>query len=411
MKKVFSLFVVFLAAVVYAQPNIVISPQSIVVNPVSAFNVEVFTDKDTSGEARPSYEIGENISIGVRVSEAAYVYLFDVRSNGVVDQILPNKLDQNGQNNYVQAGQTKYFPPPNAGYNFTVDGPQGLDKVIAVASKEPLDTRQLADFRADPNFASSTIGESGFASTLSIIVTPIAQNSWTTDTALFYVGAKPAVPVYGTLSISSSPAGAEAYVDGQYVGQTPVRFGTRAGSHSVEVRLPGYQTYNTTVSLPGGQTQTVNAPLVQVRRTGTVTFSSNPRGARVVVDGQDYGSTPTAAITLDAGTYQARFSLPGYTDNTVTFVVSQGSNGTVNADLQPQRGSLTIQANLGGALVFINGRQQGTIPNGNGVLTISDLPAGTHELVVISPGFNTYLSEFTIRAGETTSLRVNQTGR
>jgi hypothetical protein len=194
MKKflVFS-FVLAAFSAVLAQPKITISPQTIVVNPLPSFGVEVFVDKDASGAGTPSYQIGERISVGVRVSEASYVYVFNVRSTGEIVQIIPNRYDADGQNNYLQAGETKYFPPQGARYAFNVDGPNGLDKVIAVASRSQLDTRQLADFAGTGNFATSNIGQEGFAQTFSIVVTPLPQGDWVTDTSLFYVGNPQAV--------------------------------------------------------------------------------------------------------------------------------------------------------------------------------------------------------------------------
>jgi hypothetical protein len=175
-------------AIAFAQTTVTVDPQSIVVNPIPSFGVEVFVDKDASGNGIPVYYIGEQISIGVRVSEASYVYLFNIKNNGKVNQLLPNRYDDHGRNNYLQAGETKYFPPRNARYTFDIDGPNGLEKVIAVASLTPLDTHQLAGFNNDPNFASSDIGQDGFAQTFSIVITPIPQDSWVTDTALFTVG-------------------------------------------------------------------------------------------------------------------------------------------------------------------------------------------------------------------------------
>lgn len=262
MKPYLTLLLFALAfSVVSAQNSVVISPQSIVVNPKPSFNVEVFVDKDGSGERSPSYEVGETIQIGVRVSESAYVYLYNVRSSGEITQILPNQFDEAGRNNYVQAGQTKYFPEDSAGYTFDVAGPRGLDKVIAVASREPLDTAQLADFGSNPDFASSNQGEASFAQGLSIVVSPKPQDSWVTDTALFYVGSAPQTPVYGTLDINSTPSGANVYVDEQFVGITPVRFGTRSGTHSVRIELSGYSAFSTTVRLNGGQTLPVSGTL------------------------------------------------------------------------------------------------------------------------------------------------------
>jgi hypothetical protein len=48
----FALALVFPLAA--AQPRITVSPQSIVVNPVPTFSVEVFLDKDPSGNGTPS---------------------------------------------------------------------------------------------------------------------------------------------------------------------------------------------------------------------------------------------------------------------------------------------------------------------------------------------------------------------
>ncbi len=269
--------------VAQAQDSVVISPQSIVVNPTPSFGVEVWVDRDSSGDSAPSYQIGETIRIGVRVSEAAYIYLFNVRSTGEIVQILPNRYDDAGRNNYLRAGETKYFPDDGAGYTFGIEGPRGLDKVIAVASKDQLDTGQLASFGNDPAFASSSQGEESFAQTLSIVVRPIPQNNWVTDTALFYVGSTPSVPVYGTLDIRSSPSGAAAYVDDQFVGYTPVRFGTTAGTHTVRLELSGYRGAEQQVNLQGGATQSVNLSLsgAQPPNPITVTLTSAP-GAQVL---------------------------------------------------------------------------------------------------------------------------------
>lgn len=76
-----SLALLLLLPMGFAQ-GIVISPQAIVVNPAPSFGVEVWLDRDRSGDGSPEYQIGEEIDISVRVDEAAYVYLFDVRFNG-----------------------------------------------------------------------------------------------------------------------------------------------------------------------------------------------------------------------------------------------------------------------------------------------------------------------------------------
>ena len=260
MKKVLISLIALILTISFAQNSVFINPQSIVINPRPSFVAEVWVDKDPSGNSSPSYYIGENIQIGVRVSEDSYIYLFSVHSNGVIDQILPNNYDSAGQSNYLFANESRIFPHANATYNFSVDGPVGLDKVFVVASKTPLNTSQLANFENDPYFASSNLGQQNFAETLSIIVTPREQDSWVTDTAQFYVesGNSGGYLGYGNISISSSPSNASAYVDGQYVGYTPVDFSTIAGEHTVTVEWYDHS-FVGTVSVYENQTAFINA--------------------------------------------------------------------------------------------------------------------------------------------------------
>ena len=390
----------------------VLSPQAIVVNPVPSYEVEVFVDRDSSGESTPSYSVGEAIRVGVRVSEDAYVYLFNVRTDGGVNQILPNNYDPDGQDNFVRGGETKYFPPEGAAYTFQASAPEGLDKVIAVASETQLDTTTLASFGSDPNFASSSLGEEDFASALSVIVTPLPQEDWVSDTALFYVGsAAVAAPQYGTLSVTSEPAGARVLIDDVFVGYTPLRYGTTSGNHIVNVELDGYDGYEATITVTGGETRDVQASLSARQRLGQVAFESNPGGAQVYVDGQLIGATPTDTVNLAEGEHQARFVLAGFDDTTLNFTVSAGSYQLVNGELRTQQGSLELTGNVGGAIVFIDGQRVGTIPNGTGRLTFEQLSPGSHEITVTAPGFSTFVGEFEILAGQPSSLNVSQSRR
>jgi hypothetical protein len=245
MARASSVLVVLMAALllpsVAVAQHIVVSPQAIVVNPLPGFAVDVWVDRDPTGASVPVYRVGEPIRVGVRVSDDAYVYLFSVGAAGEIVQVLPNRFDAAGRDTFLPAGTTRTFPPPDARYAFAVEPPSGLAKVIAVASRQPLDTRTLAAFATERDLlASSQLGEDGFARALAIVVQPLPQASWVTATALYHVGSPPAQGAFGSIDVTSEPAGAEAYVDGAFAGFTPLRFGTRPGRHEVEVRLAGY---------------------------------------------------------------------------------------------------------------------------------------------------------------------------
>lgn len=330
-----ALFAVAGAAAAQSSPQI--SPQSIIVNPVQPdLQLRVTVDR---GGANPIYNIGERIRITVSVSDAAYVYLFSVHANGAIDLILPNRLS--GGNEQMSAGETRTFPPNGANYALSVGGPAGQDKVLAVASRTPLNIDQIANFSGGNQFAEVTVrGQDNLARALSIVVTPIPPTDWVTAVAFFQVGGAvvnppPPAPTVGNVQVVTTP-GANVYIDGQLVGQAPLNFSANAGQRQIRISLDGYRDYTATINVVGGRTTVVNAPLQAI----------------------------------------------------------------------PREGTLVVRSNVAGALVFINGNQVGRIGS-NGTLTVTRLPVGNHEVVVIAPGFRAFVQAFTVQPGQVTNLIAN----
>jgi hypothetical protein len=83
-------------------------------------------------------------------------------------------------------------------------------------------------------------------------------------------------PGVGELSISSTPAGANVFVDNNFLGITPLTLkDIPVGSHVVTIKLTGYQDYETTTTVNAGATSTVSAGLSKVvpttpQKSGTI---------------------------------------------------------------------------------------------------------------------------------------------
>lgn len=330
--------VMLLVAGMVAAQGIVFSPRAIIVNPIPTFDVQVWLDKDPTGAASPGYAVGEAVRISVRPSEDAYIYLYSIGADGEVVQILPNRFDAAGANNFVRAGSVRTFPPNDARYSFTVSPPQGLSKVMAVASRSPLNVASLLSFRASADFASGLLGEEGFAAALSIIMNPVPSRDWVSATALYYVGSVPPQGAYGTLFVDSLPQRGEVYIDRAFVGYTPLSFALRPGTYDVEVVAAGRS-----------EMQRLN---VRPDRTSESFFS-----------------------------------------------------------LRPSQGALELRANIGFARVFLNGAEVGTIPAGSGRLTLTSLPPGVHEVVLLADGYRAWIREVTVRAGETNVVEARMLRR
>ena len=63
----------------------------------------------------------------------------------------------------------------------------------------------------------------------------------------------------GSLEISSTPPGAQVYIDGTYRGTTPVTVPLAAGSHTVVLRMPGFPDAQRTITIYAGSRHTMTA--------------------------------------------------------------------------------------------------------------------------------------------------------
>jgi hypothetical protein len=72
-------------------------------------------------------------------------------------------------------------------------------------------------------------------------------------------------PAYASVQIGSSPSGANVYVNGVYIGITPLSSQkVNPGTYTVEIRMDGYIPYTTTGQVIAGQNIQLNAALAPV---------------------------------------------------------------------------------------------------------------------------------------------------
>ncbi len=117
--------------------------------------------------------------------------------------------------------------------------------------------------------------------------------------------------VKAVASFTSSPSGADVYVDGKRVGSTPVSWdGGAAGSrYGVEFRMSGYDSAKFNASLPdAGGTVSFDRNL-QEKVAGTGKVNINVSGnvwGDIYIDGKKIGTTPKFNYELPAGRYSVR---------------------------------------------------------------------------------------------------------
>jgi len=165
-------------------------------------------------------------------------------------------------------------------------------------------------------------------------------------------------PSFGTLTVASTPQGADVYIDNAYKGLTQVSINAIPnGNHVLSIRLDGYQEYSRTIVVMG-DTQAITAALVRkptptttettpVQPTGTGTLpqgtpaggfgslavTTSPPGAQVYVDSALKGITPTTIPGLSSGTHAIILKMDGFQDLATTITITTGQTAEYTTGL------------------------------------------------------------------------------
>jgi hypothetical protein len=126
----------------------------------------------------------------------------------------------------------------------------------------------------------------------------------------------------GVAVLESVPPGSEAYVDGNLVGTTPITIELPAGAHQIEFRNgAASRTAQVVVTARGRVVEQIDW---LEKPTGGLAVNSEPKGARVLVDGVVRGKSPLTLDGLKPGVHTITLeSAEGTIKRTVTIEVGK----------------------------------------------------------------------------------------
>ncbi|WP_051303817.1 PEGA domain-containing protein [Calidithermus chliarophilus] len=365
--------------------------------------VQVSLDKATAAVPVPTYRIGENGQIFVRVAKDAYLYVFNVNSDESIDLVLPNALDKR---NLARANQTFQIPPKGASWAITVGEPEGESAILVLATRRPIALEEIADVERGEVMVSGA-QELGEALGVLILAAGLGEADYGLGGAEYVAARGPPAPqaATGKLVVESTPRGAQVFVNGKFAGTTPLTLSLAAGRAEVEVRLEGHQTYKVAVTVKAGETTRLAPTLARLERPGTLAVRSSPSGAQVLLDGKAVGTTPLT-LQLKPGKYSLEVRRDGYRLYKTTVTVQAGQTAQVTAALQaaaPQPATLVVQSPTPGATATVNGQAYGAIPPG-GLKVSLNTPSAT--VVVSAPGYQTKTQTVALQPGKTSTVSL-----
>lgn len=200
------------------------------------------------------------------------------------------------------------------------------------------------------------------------------------------------VPGWGEVTVTSEPAGAQLWVNGEARGATPLTTQIMAGNHPVELRLDGYKPWTTDVQIKANEPLTLG-PIKLGLPDGRLTVRSEPAGASVSVAGVYRGQTPVELELRPDISHDIVVTHPGYEAETRQVALGAGEQRTLSLPLRGVFGEVAVLAKPAGAQLFVDGK-----PSGAANQTLR-LVATTHEIVIRKAGYVDYEASVTPRPG------------
>lgn len=226
------------------------------------------------------------------------------------------------------------------------------------------------------------------------------------------------------IEIESNVLDAELFIDGMntyaflYSDSSWNIFPVTVGAHTVVLQKAGYSSSPSIYYLTLAQNERKKCTFsLQSIPTGSLSVTSTPAGATIMINGNDSGhSTPYTFTTLDNGDYTVEVILPGYITSQASQLVTVSDTSPAMVDftlsnesalegtLELQLVSLQVQANWAGTLyptagidLELQGKSVTTGVDGQAVFT--DVEPGTSVLTASQINFQTYSQDVTLFAG------------
>ena len=239
-----------------------------------------------------------------------------------------------------------------------------------------------------------------------------------TATVNAYLIATPPQPRTGSINVVTSPRGADIYVDGNYIAQSPHLVTSLApGLHTLRLHKAGYDEYLTTVTVNAGQQTPVSFTFTpQKAAVGAIEIASTPTGSSIYLDGNYVGQTPSDGYfdltSILPGTHNLLIRQKDFQDYTQAVYVQGGNIVTVKALLNPNApspipdttGQIVVVSTPAGAELFLDNTFRGVTP-----ATLSDIPAGSHVVMVRQAGYTDQSQTIIVTGGQSTPVALGLT--
>lgn len=200
----------------------------------------------------------------------------------------------------------------------------------------------------------------------------------------------------GFLYITSTPEGANIYINGKSYGTAPVQRSMPEGQYVVLADMGQIYHQATSEKITVSDGQTIQVPLVLKPSFGSVTIESQPSGAKVLLSGDNVGVTPLTIKQQPSGIYNIQISKDLYFTHEERIIVEDEKALKISIPLQKSVSDLHIESKPVGASIWINGSPTGEVTP----FVFSNKNPGTYQIRLVKDKYKTYDTEIVVKPGQ-----------
>lgn len=174
--------------------------------------------------------------------------------------------------------------------------------------------------------------------------------------------------------------GAEIFIDQVRKGTGRWAGPLKAGTYLVECRKTNHRPTQKRITIEPDVASTITLePPVPI--TGYLAVMSNPSGARITIDGKDYGVTPQNIRDILIGSHRVEVSMPNRKTEVRTVNINEGKQEQVNVELSSMS-TIEFATRPSYASVYVNGKLLKE--------NRAELASGTYDIKATAYGYRTW---------------------
>lgn len=206
------------------------------------------------------------------------------------------------------------------------------------------------------------------------------------------------------VAIQIEPEPATWSLRGGPLGLAALNLGGRSlaspGSYRVRATRPGYQELDETIEI--GEAPFYQFAFTLQKLPGLLSISTAPLdSARVLIDGEEIGTTPLSRYPLPAGVHELRVSAEMHRTYTATLEIEgAGLEQSLEIALEALWADIAIDSEPAGAILWVDGVERGPTPR------VEAIAEGEREIELRLSGYEPWQRGLRVRARRPTDLGV-----